>query len=81
MKILFKFMEFLNSDGYENYCDFSRRWEKNRQELSLAKEQGEVIRLVSQFLKDGESARFYEQNYLTITGPKYKYTTRIYLAK
>lgn len=77
MKILQKIIETKDKASRENYSEFCRRWEKNRELLNGSENWQALINSLSTVLKEGETAKIEQRQYLTVTGDGFKYTARI----
>lgn len=77
MRILEKILYTVNKESNENYSEFCRRWEKNRELLNNSENGQALINNLSTVLKEGETAKIEERQYLTVVGDGFKYTARI----
>lgn len=77
MRLLQKIISTINKEGHENYSEFCRRWEKNRELLNDSENSAALINNLSAILKEGETAKIEQRQYLTVTGDGFKYTARI----
>lgn len=82
---MFKFLtryEFFGAGcDHERYAEFLRRWESNRADFEGASSMQELLVMLSERLTKTETATIKADKngqYLTVKGPDWAYTTRIY---